>query len=405
MTNRVRVFLIGISSFLLLYVFFGGVLAHTASNNDSTYRDLGVYSEVLSRIQQEYVTTPNLKKVTNGAIRGLLQSLDPYSTYLTPKEYQDYEQHPEAGPGKLGIFLSERSGFATIVDVLPGSPAAKAGIETGDLLDTVNGRPVREASVVQIDRELSGLIGSTVKIGIIHQARGEPRILTLERLALSYPAPAAKLIEGHTAYIHPVTFNKGMAAEIQGELSQLIAGGATRAVLDLRNCAGGHVSEAEKTADLFLDHGLIAYLSGQQFPRQNINAQPVSHPFTLPVAVLINQATAGPAEIVAGAIQANNRGKVVGARSFGVGVYQKLIPVGDGSALLLSVAKYYTPAGRAIQGEGIEPNVVEDRGPEFVPASAKTPSGEAAKPDVQNDPQLKKALEILDQNSAPAKAA
>src|SRR5512146_1113558 len=156
MTKRVRLLVIFISSLLVFYVVVGAVLGNTSTDSDEkSYRDLGVYSEVLSRIQQEYVTQPNLKTVTNGAIRGLLEALDPYSTYLTPKEYQDYLQHPEAGRGEVGIFLSKRMGFATIISVLPGSPAQKAGIEPGDLIDEVNGNRTRELSVVQIHRLLA----------------------------------------------------------------------------------------------------------------------------------------------------------------------------------------------------------------------------------------------------------
>ena len=401
MTKRVRLLVIFISSLLVFYVVVGAVLGNTSTDSDEkSYRDLGVYSEVLSRIQQEYVTQPNLKKVTNGAIRGLLEALDPYSTYLTPKEYQDYLQHPEAGRGEVGIFLSKRMGFATIVSVLPGSPAQKAGIEPGDLIDEVNSTRTRELSVVQIHRLLAGEPGSSLELSLIKGTQGKLEKVTLTREAESDPPVVTKSLDDNAAYLRVPTFNQGKSGQIAARLKELIAGGANKIVLDLRNCAGGKEEEGEKTANLFLDHGLITYLYGQKFPRKEIVAQPSDRVTNLPMVLLINQSTAGPAEIVASAILDNKRGDVVGVRSFGVGVYQKLIPVGDGSALLLSIAKYYTPDGQAIADAGVTPNVVQSA-EETTPAKGDTGEQFGG----PNDQQLQKALEILKQKNAPVKAA
>src|SRR5271169_5202525 len=167
MTNRIRLLLISVSCALVFYIALGGVLGKGNSSTEKTYRDLGVYTEVLSRIKQDYVTEPNLKKVTNGAIRGLLESLDPYSTYFSPQEYQDYLAHPNPGPADAGIFLSKKMGFATVVSVLPGSSAEKAGIKAGDLIDRVETTPTRELSVIQIDRMLAGATGTTVNLSVV----------------------------------------------------------------------------------------------------------------------------------------------------------------------------------------------------------------------------------------------
>ena len=404
MTKRIRLLVVFISSVLVFYVVIGAVLGNSSTDSDEkSYRDLGVYSEVLSRIQQEYVTQPNLTKVTKGAIRGLLEALDPYSTYFTPAEYQAYLQHPAAGRGGVGIFLSKRMGFATIISVLPGSPAQKAGIEPGDLIDEVNGTHTRELSVVQIHRLLAGAPGSTVVLSIIKGTEGKLAKATMTRVVLNDPPVVSKVIDGDTAYLRVPTFNEGKSGEIAAKVKELIAGGANKIVLDLRNCAGGKEAEGEKTANLFLDHGLITYLSGQRFPRQDVVAQPSDAITKLPMVVLINQSTAGPAEIVAAAILDNKRGDVVGIRSFGVGVYQKLIPVGDGSALLLSVAKYYTPDGQAIADSGVTPNVIQPA----ESTAASDDSGETVQEQLggPNDQQLQKAIEILKQKDAPVKAA
>jgi carboxyl-terminal processing protease len=403
MTKRVRVLVIFISSLLVFYVIIGGVLGRGSTDQgEKSYRDLGVYSQVLSRIQQEYVIQPNLKNVTKGAIRGLLEALDPYSTYFTPEEYQRYLEHPSPGPASVGIYLSKRMGFATVVSVLPDSPAEKAGINPGDLIDEVNGERIREYSVVQITRLLDGAAGTSVGLSVIKGTQGEPEKVTLTREILKNAPLDAKTIDSNTAYVRVPTFDQGKSDEIAARLKQLIADGDTKIVLDLRDCAGGSEKEGEKTANLFLDHGLITYLYGQRYPRKEVVAQASDQITKLPLVVLINQSTAGPAEVVAGAILDNKRGDVVGVTSFGVGVYQKLIPVGDGSALLLSVAKYYTPDGKPIPGNGITPNVMQ-----AAESEAATVSGETTTPKFggPNDKQLQKALQILNEKAVSEKAA
>jgi carboxyl-terminal processing protease len=403
MTKRVRLLVIFISSLLVFYVVIGAVLGRSSTDQDEkSYRDLGVYSQVLSRIQQEYVTQPNLKDVTKGAIRGLLEALDPYSTYFTPQEYQAYLQHPEPGPAGVGIFLSKRMGFATVVSVLPGSAAEKAGIEPGDLVDEVNGDRIRELSVVQINRLLEGAPGTSVALSVIKGSQGLPEKMTLTREMLKDVPLVVKTLDTNTAYVRVPTFDKGKSEEIAAKLKQLIASGDSKIVLDLRDCAGGSEQEAEKTANLFLNHGLITYLWGQRFSRQEVVARASDQITKLPLVVLINQSTAGPAEVVAGAILDNKRGDLVGVTSFGEGVYQKLIPVGDGSALLLSVAKYYTPDGKPIPGNGITPNVVQAAESGAAAESQQNTPPKLGGPD---DKQLHKALEILNEKSTPEKAA
>jgi carboxyl-terminal processing protease len=406
MTKRIRLTLISISCFLLFYLIIGALLGKNESaTEDKAYRDLGVYSEVLTRIKHDYVTEPNLTKVTDGAIRGLLEALDPYSTYFTPEQYQAYLQQPEPGPASVGLFAAKRMGFATVVSVLPGGPTEKAGIKVGDLLDLVEGKSTRELSVVQIMRMLAGPPGSTVTLAVVREARGEPQKMTLTRVALSYPPVITKLIDD-TAYLRVATFNPGKAAELAAKLKEFSAQGAKKVVLDLRNCAGGEPQEAIDTANLFLDQGLITYVTGQRYTREDVSANASKQVWRLPMAVLINQSTAGPAELVASAILGNKRGEVVGTRSFGVGVVQKLIPVGDGSAILLSVAKYYGPNGKAIHDNGITPSVIQPAGQET--ASLDDDENEQEVPEQfggKDDLQLQKAIEILKQGSAPAKAA
>lgn len=407
MTNRLRLFLISFSCLVLSYVLAGSVLSKgdsATSNNERTYRDLGVYSEVLTRVKHDYVTEPDMRHVTDGAIRGLLESLDSYSTYFSPEQYKDYLAHPDPGPASIGIFLSKRMGFATVVSVLPGSPAEKAGIKPGDLIDQVEGIGVRELSVVQIDRMLAGDTGSKVNLAVIREARGEPQKIEVTREVLNDPPMTTQVMDGNTGYIRVAIFNAGKAAEIQSKLKEFSGQGVTKLVLDLRNCAGGDTQEAVKTVDLFVDKGLIAYAQGQRYPRQDLMASPQGLVSKLPLAVLINQSTAGPAEIVAAALKGNKRAEVVGVRSFGVGVVQKLIQVGDGSAVLLSVAKYYGPDGQAIHDNGVTPAIVQTESSDA--ESSDDDSGPEAPEHFggKDDIQLQKAIDVL-KNPAIAKTS
>jgi carboxyl-terminal processing protease len=401
MTSRVRAVLIAISCLLISYIVVGGLLGKSDSSTEKTYRDLGVYGEVLNRIKQDYVVEPNLKKVTDGAIRGLLEALDPYSTYLSPEEYQDFIQHPEPGPADVGLFLFKR-GFPTVVNVLPGSPAEKAGIKAGDLVDRVGNSAGRDLSVVELQRLLAGAPGTTVTVTVVHGPRSEPQTLTLTRTILTPPHVIAKMVDEGDGYLRVAGFEKGKTAEISAKLNDLVSKGARKIILDLRNCAGGEVQESVDTASLFLDKGLVAYLYGQRYPRQDLTAHPAGPVSKLPLVVLINQFTAGPAELIAAAMLGNKRAEVVGVRSFGIGVLQKPIPVGDGSALLLSVAKYYGPDGKAIHDNGVTPSVIQPASTEVAAADEENELEEPEHFGGKDDLQLQKAIEILKGSSTPA---
>jgi carboxyl-terminal processing protease len=227
----------------------------------------------------------------------------------------------------------------------------------------------------------------------------------VQRALLAYPGVVANLVDGNTAYLRVATFNKGMSGEISRKIKELIASHADKVVLDLRNCAGGEVDEAVQTASLFMDKGLVTYAQGQRYPRQDFPAKPAGAVVKLPLAVLINQSTAGPAELVASAVLGNHRGDVVGVRSFGEGVVQKTIPVGDGSGLLLSVAKYYGSDGKSINENGVTPNVIEPSGSETANLDEENAPQVPEHFGDKDDRQLRKALEILKQEPAPAKAA
>lgn len=399
MSKKVKAVILAVSIAIVLFTIAGG-LGVRAASNDGAYRQLGVYSEVLSRIRSEYVEEPNIPQVTDGALHGLLESLDPNSSYLTPAEYKKYRSHKAEGKGQIGAAISKRFGYGAVISVIPGGPADKAGIENGDILEAIEGRTTREMSLAEIQSLLAGEPGSNVNVSVVRARRAEPQKVTITRNTVKIPEVSEKSFEDGIVYIKVDAFNKGKAQEIANKLKADQLKGAKKIILDLRDCAEGDVQEGIATANLFLNHGIIAYLQGQRYPRETFNADLNKVVTGLPLVVMVNRGTAGPAEIVAAAILENARGDVLGDKTFGVGSVQKVIEIPDGSALILSIAKYYTPNGKAIQDTAITPNIlVADNSDDFVLPDDDDTSGAPDQPkkqrSLQNDDQLKRAIEVL----------
>lgn len=390
-----------VSSFtVLLFMVVGGLGGVRASSNDGAYRQLQVYSEVLSRVNSEYVEDPNIPKVTDGALHGLLEALDPNSSYLSPKEYQDYKSKKTDAKADIGAAISKRFGYAAVISVVPGGPADKAGIQGSDIFEAIEGHSTREMSLAEIRALLSGQPGSNVAVSVVRARRAEPQKLTITRDIVAIPTVLEKVMDDGVGYIKADTFSKGKSLEIAAHIKSLQKQGAKKFVLDLRNNGEGDESEGIATANFFLNHGTITYLQGQKYPREAFAADPAKAITNLPVVVLVNRGTAGAAEVVAAAILENARGDVVGDKTFGDGSVQKLIDLPDGSALILSVAKYYSPSGKAIQDTAITPNVLVADTDEDAPlpdedGDSVSPIDENKTKTPQTDEQLRKAMEVL----------
>jgi carboxyl-terminal processing protease len=400
MSMKIKAAILVCSAAVLVFMVVGGLNGVRASSNEGAYRQLQVYSEVLSRVRSEYVEEPNIPAVTDGALHGLLESLDPNSSYLSPAEYKDYKSHKTEARGDIGAAISKRFGYAAIVSVVPGGPADKAGLQATDILEAIEGKSSRELSLAEIRNMISGQPGSNVTVEVVRSRRAEPQKMVITRDIVNIPPVTDKVMEDGIGYVQVDAFTKGKSQEIAGKLKALQKAGAKKLILDLRNCALGEEAEGIATANLFLNHGTITYLQGQKYPREAFNADPAKDITNLPVAVLVNKGTAGPAEVVAAAVLENARGDVVGDKTFGDGSVQKTIEMPDGSALILSVAKYYTPSGKAIQDTAITPNIlvadVDDDG------ALPDEDQETAPPDdtkkqvaPQQDEQLQKAIQVL----------
>lgn len=401
MSKHIKALLLSISVAVVLFAVVGGLRVH-ADSDDGAYRQLGVFSEVLSRIRTEYVEEPNIPEVTDGALHGLLESLDANSSYLTPEEYQDYLKHHTESKGQIGATVSKRFGYAAVVSVIPGGPADKAGVETGDIFEAIEGKSSREMSLAEVDNALAGQVGSNVSVSIVRARRAEPLKLTITRDNVKIPPATEKMLQSNIGYIKVDALPKGNAQEIASKIKLAQEQGAKKLILDLRDTSEGDENEGVAVANLFLDHGTIAYLQGQKYPRETFTADAKKDVTNLPLVVLVNRGTGGAAEIVASAIMENARGDVVGDKTFGMGSIQKVIPIPDGSALILSVAKYYTPNGKAIQDDAVTPNItVADNSDDFVlPDDEDTDSTTNAEPEkktktMDDDQQLQRAIQVL----------
>jgi carboxyl-terminal processing protease len=401
MSKKLKAVLLVFSVVVVAFTVIGG-LRVSAASNDGAYRQLGVFSEVLSRIRTEYVEEPNIPQVTDGALHGLLESLDANSSYLSPEEYKEYKAHGGEAKGQIGATVSKRFGYAAIVSVLPGSAADKAGITSGDILEAIEGKSTREMSLAEIQNMLSGQVGSNVNVSIVRARRAEPLKVVITRDTVKFPPVSEKMLSDNIGYIKVDAMPKGKSQELASRIKAAQDQGAKKLILDLRDSSDGDISEGVTVANLFLDHGTITYLQGQKFPRETYTADSKKAVTNLPLVVLVNRGTGGPAEIVAGAILENARGDVVGDKTFGLGSIQKLIPIPDGSALILSVAKYYTPNGKAIQDNAITPNItVADNSDDFVlpddEDDSAQPNDEPQKKakTLENDQQLQRAIQVL----------
>jgi carboxyl-terminal processing protease len=400
MSKKLQITLLTSSILIIGFSVIGGFGVHASSTGDGAYGHIQVYSEVLSHVRMDYVEEPNMPLVTNGALHGLLESLDGNSSYLSPAEYKAFKQRKTQGKAGIGATVSKRFGYATIVSIIPGGPADKAGLSNGDIIETLDGKNTHDISLAEVKSRLIGEPGSQVECTVIRARRVEPQKISIARDVITLPAAQEQMMPDNVGYVKALALNKGKAQEIAARIKALEKEGAKKLVLDLRNASEGDEEEGVAVANLFLNHGMIAYLQGQKYPKATYNADPQKKITDLPLAVLVNRGTAGAAEIVAASILENSRGDVVGDKTFGDGSIQKLIEVPDGSALILSVAKYYTPNGKAIQENGVTPNIqvamaADEQAVLPDDDDSAAPSEEPQKPQSKDDDQLRRAIEVL----------
>jgi carboxyl-terminal processing protease len=367
MNRRFQFIVVGFSSAVVALLLFGAI--GRSASPDSPYTNLGVYSEVLSRIKADYVEEPDMKAVTVGAINGMLESIDPHASYLNADQYKQYLKAKDAKKADVGLVLAKRFGYMAIEDAIPGSPAAKAGLVTGDVMETVNNVSTRDMPLAFAEQLLQGDAGTTVEVSVLRTQKTEASKLTLTRANIVYPSVTGKM-QGTTGIIQVQSLQPGRVKEVASQIAALEKQGAKKLVLDLRHCSTGPDEEGIALANLFQDSGLITYTLGQKLSKQEFQAQASKAVTKLPLAVIVNRSTAGGAEIAAAALLDSKRAQLVGERTYGDAAVRKAVTLNDGSAVILSVAKYYSPAGKSIQDNGVTPNILQ--------ADVETAAAEAA---------------------------
>ncbi len=427
MPKSLKISLLAVSAILLLTIFLGanlrGVQAAVAGDDDGAYRQMRIYGEVLRHIQTDYVEDPSMKTVTNGALRGLLETLDSNSSYLTPEEYKAFKSHT-AAKGSVGINVAKRGYYATIISVVPGSSADKAGLSDGDVIESLGSTSTRELSVASINILLDGAPNSSLPLAIIRPRKSKPEKLELTRTVLA-PVPTAEVFyESNTIiYLKPSVIDKEHVQQVETRLKNMKQMGSKKILLDLRDVSTGDETDGLRLANFFIKTGTLATLEGQKVVKQTFSADSGKViNASAPMVALVNHGTAGPAELIAGALLDSKRADLVGEKTFGEGSELKTFEMPDGSAIILSVAKYRTPSGKKLQDEGITPSVAvasdaefgvaggdddDEDAPVTTPATTATPTVNSSKPAVpvakasaSIDDQLNRALDLLKNKTA-----
>jgi carboxyl-terminal processing protease len=329
------------------------------------YEDLRTFTEIFGRIKRDYVEPVSDKKLLEDAVRGMLSGLDPHSAYLVAEEYQELKEGTTGQFGGLGIEVTMENGFIKVVSPIDDTPAQKAGIKSGDLFIKLDDKPVKGMSLTDAVKMMRGEPGSKIVLTIVREGLETPLKMTLARDIIKVKSVKSRLLEKGYGYVRISSFQSGTGDALKESLATLIKenGGSLKGlVLDLRNNPGGVLNAAVEVSDAFLKSGLIVYTEGRiENSEMRFNASPDDLLDGAPIVVLINGGSASASEIVAGALQDQKRAVIMGEKSFGKGSVQTILPTSNGAAVKLTTARYFTPSGRSIQAEGIEPDIVLER--------------------------------------------
>jgi carboxyl-terminal processing protease len=388
MSSRTRSIVMAISAPVIAYAIVGGFLGKVLAREEP-YQHLKVFEDVLGLITSNYVEEVDTNKVMNGAMRGLAEGLDPDSAYLSAEQVRLAESAAPQPAGDVGLELT-RQYYLRVISTRDESPAARAGLRTGDYVRMIDDKPTREMSVWEGVRALRGAPGTKVKLTIIRGNAADPHMIELVR-----EAPPAREVSGHIAapgvgYLRIAEMTPKIADQVKPQIAELTKAGASKLVIDMRNTAGGPLDAGVTLARLFVDKGTLAYRQTRSGEKEAITAAQGDGSLKMPVSVLIDTGTTGAAELFAAAMGGSGRADLVGERTIGRAAVQKLIKLPDGSGLWLSTMRYLSPAGAELHEKGVEPTVPVE-GPDVV---------EFGQPAPTTDPILDKALERMAEKKA-----
>jgi carboxyl-terminal processing protease len=380
MTFRTRLVVLLVSTPLVAFAVVGGLLGKTVTRED-TYQHLRVFEDVVNLILGNYVEVVDVDRVMEGALRGLAESLDPDSSYLPPDLVPAVEQRTPLEPGETGLELT-RQYYLRVVSARDGSPAARAGLRTGDYIRAIDGASTRTMSIIEGQRRLRGPVGSKVTLTVLRGSAAEPHPVEIVREAVRLEPVRIRMAAPGVGLLRISTFDGEVVDAIRNGVAALQAQAAARLVIDLRGTAQGPLDAGIAAARLFVASGTLVQRQARGGQPEPIATGRGDGPITIPVVLLVTSGTSGAAELFAAALAGNGRAELVGERTLGRAGVQKLVRFADGSGLWLTWARYLTPSGKAIHGSGLEPTVeVEDPDVEF---GTEPPA---------DDPILEKALE------------
>jgi carboxyl-terminal processing protease len=380
MTSRTRLIVISITAPVIAFAIVGGVLGKVMAREE-TYQHLKIFDDVVSLITSNYVEEVNVDKVMRGAMHGLADGLDPDSAYLTPDEVKQVEAGAPLPAGDVGIDLT-RQYYLRVIATRDNSPAAKAGLRTGDYVRAINDTPTRELSVWEGVRALRGAPGSKVALTIIRGNAADPHMIELTREVPPAVEVTGRMAAPGVGYVRIVTLGPKAAGQLKAQVAQLAGNGANKLIVDVRRTSGGALDDGVAVARLFVARGTLAMREAKGGQRETIAATPGDGSITLPTILLIDTGTSAAAELFASALSGNQRAELIGGRTIGRAALQKLIKLPDGSGLWLTTTRYLTPAGTPLHEKGLEPAVAVDE-----------PDVEFGQPAPTTDNTLDKALE------------
>ena len=353
-----------------------------------TYRLLNLFGDVFERVRAEYVEPVNDRDAIENAIQGMLNGLDPHSSYMNPRMYRDMQVQTRGEFGGLGIEVTQEGGYIKVISPIDDTPAARAGVKPGDLITHLNGNSVQGLSLQEAVEQMRGERGTSIRLTIRREGAERPVELSITRDVIRPQVVRFRLEGGDIGYIRLTSFNEQTEAGLRRAMQQIRQQGGTNLrgiVLDLRNNPGGLLDQAVQVSDDFLDQGeIVSTRARRQEDAQRWNARSGDIAQGLPMVVLINAGSASASEIVAGALQDHRRAIVMGSKSFGKGSVQTVMPIPGNGAIRLTTARYYTPSGRSIQATGIEPDI------EVLSAREDAAAAAAARRDREAD--LRRAL-------------
>jgi len=339
-------------------------IQRVSADDKTVYENLQVFSDVLDIVKENYVQEVENEELVEGAISGMLKTLDPHSSYLNPDAYKELQVETKGSFGGIGIEITIREGVLTVVSPLEGTPAYEMGIQAADQILRVDGEPTKEMTLMEAVKKMRGPKGTKVVLTIMREEFLKPRDFVITRDTIAIKSVKTEILEPGYGYIRLSQFQSSTAGDLRKALvtlekeKQPLKG----LILDLRNNPGGLLDQAVKVSDEFLNEGLIVYTGGRlKSQDMHFEAHVNTKPHSYPIVVLVNEGSASAAEIVAGALQDHKRAVIVGVKTFGKGSVQTVLPLRNGAALRLTTAVYYTPSGRSIQAKGIEPDIIVER--------------------------------------------